>query len=98
MEPQDQTRKFDALKDKQAPSPQEVFSHVYRALQAKGYDPTSQLVGYLLSGEPAYIPRHDNARTIIRKIARDELIEFLLVYYLEKELSLNEVDTDRTES
>lgn len=98
MEPQDQTRKFDALKDKQALLPQEVLNHVYRALQAKGYDPTSQLVGYLLSGEPAYIPRHDNARTIIRKIARDELIEFLLLYYLEHELGPDGGETEQMES
>ena len=53
----------------------EVLLQVYEALQEKGYNPINQIVGYLLSGDPAYIPRHQDARNIIRKLERDEIIE-----------------------
>jgi len=56
---------------------------VYDALQEKGYNPINQIVGYLLSGDPAYIPRHKDARALIRKIERDELIEELVKFYLQ---------------
>lgn len=62
----------------------EVLFAVHDALQEKGYNPINQIVGYLLSGDPAYIPRHKDARTIIRKIERDELIEELVKAYLEQ--------------
>lgn len=55
---------------------------VFAALEEKGYNPINQIVGYLLSGDPAYIPRHNNARNLIRKIERDELIEELVKSYL----------------
>jgi uncharacterized protein (UPF0297 family) len=55
---------------------------VYEALEEKGYNPINQIVGYLLSGDPAYIPRHKEARTIIRQLERDELIEELMRHYL----------------
>ena len=51
---------------------------MYEALQEKGYNPINQIVGYLLSGDPAYIPTHRDARNIIRKLERDEIIEELL--------------------
>lgn len=63
--------------------PKEILFHVYEALKEKGYNPINQIVGYLISGDPAYIPRHKNARTLIRKLERDELIEELVTYYLE---------------
>lgn len=63
----------------------QVLFSVHEALQEKGYNPINQIVGYLLSGDPAYIPRHNNARTLIRKIERDELIEELVKSYLRKE-------------
>ncbi|MNP68264.1 hypothetical protein D3C76_1641960 [compost metagenome] len=63
-------------------SPKEVLLAVYDALQEKGYNPINQIVGYLLSGDPAYIPRHNNARSLIRKRERDELIEELVRAYL----------------
>ncbi|MBE3596123.1 MAG: IreB family regulatory phosphoprotein [Hydrogenibacillus sp.] len=85
MDSMDQTRKFDAPGASQELSPRDVLVHVYTALEEKGYDPIQQLVGYLISGEPAYIPRHNNARGIIRKVPRDDLIEMLLRYYLERE-------------
>lgn len=61
---------------------QEVLLSVYEALEEKGYNPINQIVGYLLSGDPAYIPRHKDARTLIRKLERDELIEELVKSYL----------------
>lgn len=60
----------------------EVLLAVYGALEEKGYNPINQIVGYLLSGDPAYIPRHKEARSLIRKLERDELIEELVTSYL----------------
>lgn len=62
----------------------EVLTEVYEALQEKGYNPINQIVGYLLSGDPAYIPRHRDARNIIRKLERDEIIEELVKSYLKQ--------------
>ena len=58
---------------------------VYNALNEKGYNPINQIVGYLLSGDPAYIPRHKDARNLIRKLERDEIIEVLVKSYLEQQ-------------
>ena len=55
---------------------------VYRALEEKGYNPINQLVGYILSEDPTYITNHNNARTLIRKIDRDELLQVLVRRYL----------------
>lgn len=60
----------------------EIFSSVHSALKQKGYNPINQLVGYLLSGDPAYITSHNNARSLIRRLERDELLEELLKSYL----------------
>lgn len=62
----------------------EVLLEVYEALQEKGYNPINQIVGYLLSGDPAYIPRHRDARNIIRKLERDEIIEELVKSYIKQ--------------
>lgn len=56
----------------------EVLDHVYRALSEKGYNPVEQLVGYLLSGDPAYITTHQGARSLIARVERDELLEELV--------------------
>ena len=61
-----------------------TLSMVYEALKEKGYNPINQIVGYLLSGDPAYITSHNNARSLIRKMERDELIEELVKQYLQK--------------
>ncbi|OZM57805.1 hypothetical protein CIB95_05430 [Lottiidibacillus patelloidae] len=79
----DKTMKFN-IHDEQQTSGKEVLLSVHDALQEKGYNPINQIVGYLLSGDPAYIPRHNDARTLIRKIERDELIEELVKSYIEK--------------
>ena len=78
----DRTMKFDFPEDAFHRNVNEVLFHVYEALQEKGYNPINQIVGYLLSGDPAYIPRHNDARNMIRKLERDELIEELVKSYL----------------
>ncbi|WP_096201394.1 IreB family regulatory phosphoprotein [Bacillus sp. FJAT-45350] len=78
----DNTMKFNFHDDAAQVDVQEVLLTVYEALEEKGYNPINQIVGYLLSGDPAYIPRHNEARTIIRKLERDELIEELVKSYL----------------
>jgi len=60
------------------------MTHVYAALQEKGYNPINQLVGYLLSGDPAYITSHNDARILVRRLERDELLEELLRFYLDR--------------
>ena len=65
-------------------SPKEILQAVYQALEAKGYNPINQIVGYLISGDPAYITSHQNARNLIKKLERDELMEELVRSYLEK--------------
>ena len=59
-----------------------ILKHVFEALKEKGYNPINQIVGYLLSGDPAYITNHNNARTYIRKLERDEILEELIHKYL----------------
>lgn len=59
-----------------------LMGKVYVALEEKGYNPINQIVGYLLSGDPAYIPRHNDARNLIRRLERDEIIEELVKAYL----------------
>jgi uncharacterized protein (UPF0297 family) len=63
----------------------EILFAVYEALKEKGYNPISQIVGYILSGDPTYITNHKNARSIIRKLERDELLEELVKNYLSEE-------------
>ena len=60
----------------------EVLEHVYQALTEKGYNPVNQIVGYIMSGDPTYITSHKNARAMIMKVERDELIEEALQYYI----------------
>jgi len=61
----------------------DILLAVYSALKQKGYNPINQLVGYLLSGDPAYITSYNNARSLVRRLERDELLEELLKCYLE---------------
>ena len=61
-----------------------VIKNAYQAMNEKGYNPVHQLVGYLLSGDPAYITSHKDARSQLRKIERDELLEELVRTYLER--------------
>ncbi len=61
----------------------QVLHEVYAALQAKGYNPIGQIVGYLMSGDPTYITSHGNARNLIRQLERDEILEELIASYLQ---------------
>lgn len=61
-----------------------ILTTVYKSLSEKGYNPINQLVGYLLSGDPAYITSYANARSMIRKVERDELIEELVRAYVKE--------------
>ena len=61
----------------------EVVQIVYHALTEKGYNPINQIVGYIMSGDPTYITSHRNARSLIMKVERDELVEELLTKYIE---------------
>lgn len=81
MGPTDETRRL--LGHREAENQADaVLRQVYSALRDKGYNPTSQLVGYLLSGDPAYITSHQGARNLIRRVERDELLEELLRQYV----------------
>ncbi|MDM8279690.1 IreB family regulatory phosphoprotein [Ligilactobacillus agilis] len=80
----DKTMYFDFGNSRQK-DVKETLTTVYNALEEKGYNPINQIVGYLLSGDPAYIPRLNDARNLIRKYERDEIIEELVRSYLDKE-------------
>ncbi len=60
----------------------EILTHVFDALSIKGYDPISQIVGYIISGDPTYITSHNGARGVIVKVERDELLEVLVKHYI----------------
>lgn len=59
-----------------------ILSEVYEALTEKGYNPVNQIVGYIMSGDPTYITSHKNARSLIMKVERDELVEEMLTEYI----------------
>lgn len=63
-------------------SVQDVLRDVYEAMTEKGYNPVNQIVGYIMSGDPTYITSHKNARTMIMKVERDELVEEMLTQYI----------------
>ena len=77
----DYTRRFSLQNDKD-PEIREILSSVYRSLQEKGYNPINQIVGYILSEDPTYITNSNNARALIRKLDRDELLQELVKQYL----------------
>jgi len=77
----DKTMSFKVEKDKNAKS-KEILKEVYEALVEKGYNPINQIVGYILSGDPTYITSHNDARNLIRKVERDELLENMVKYYI----------------
>ena len=78
----DNTRKF-VLTEDPAHEMKIILTRVYNALQEKGYNPINQIVGYLLSEDPTYITNHLDARSLICKIDRDELMQDLVRRYLE---------------
>ena len=79
----DFTMKFDGItEDKMKVS--EVLDIVHEALVEKGYNPINQITGYILSGDSSYITSHKNARSIIKKFERDEILEEVITYYLNR--------------
>ena len=64
-------------------SAKDILEIVYKALSEKGYNPVNQIVGYIMSGDPPYIPSHNGARSLIMKMERDELVEEMLKTYIE---------------
>ena len=81
----DKTMRFNFPEEPFEQDVNKVLFHVHDALQEKGYNPINQIVGYLLPVDPAYIPRHKDARNVIRKLERDEIIEELVKSYLKQQ-------------
>lgn len=81
----DKTMKFNFSEEPFDQDIKEILMTVHESLREKGYNPINQIVGYLLSGDPAYIPRYNDARNLIRKVERDEVIEELVKFYLEQQ-------------
>lgn len=79
----EETMRFKVEKEETL-NPGEIILLVFEALKEKGYNPINQLVGYLISGDPAYITSHNQARSLIRRVERDDLIEELLKSYLDR--------------
>jgi len=78
----DHTMRFNVKAEEETNEAKLVLKDVYEALREKGYNPINQLVGYFLSGDPAFITSYKNARSTIRKLERDELMEELVRVYL----------------
>ena len=74
--------KYFKLQPDQNVSVSDVIEEVYKELKEKGYNPVTQIVGYVMSGDPTYITSHNNARSLIMKIERDELVEETLRYFI----------------
>ena len=77
----EQTMEFSVQHDKEAEL-KKTLTIIYDALKEKGYNPINQIVGYIMSGDPTYITSHKNARSLIMKVERDELVEALLKSYI----------------
>lgn len=75
------TMKFD-VKTERPLAPREILLRVHDALEEKGYNPINQIVGYILSGDPSYITSYNGARSLVRKVERDELLEELVTFYV----------------
>ena len=91
----DKTMNFEVERDNSIKA-KEILKEVYEALSEKGYNPVNQIVGYILSGDPTYITSYKNARSLIRQIERDELLERMVKNYIGLEEYLD--DADKTES
>lgn len=81
MQDKSHTQFFRVEKEPEV-SVSEVLKVVYRSLSEKGYNPLNQIVGYIMSGDPTYITSHNNARSLIMKVERDELVEEILKEYI----------------
>lgn len=81
-----ESTQFFKIPQEQKLSAEDVIALVYEALSEKGYNPVNQIVGYIMSGDPTYITSHKNARSLIMKVERDELIEEAVRYYINNKL------------
>lgn len=79
----DKTIQFSIKEDSDAEM-KKILNEVYGALKEKGYNPVSQIVGYILTEDPTYITTHNNARNLIRRVDRDELLQCLVRNFLDK--------------
>ena len=79
---EDVTRRFTAIDERS--EIREILSSVYDSLKVKGYNPINQIVGYIVSEDPTYITNYNNARSLICRLDRDELLQELLISYLGK--------------
>ncbi|MDF2542152.1 MAG: hypothetical protein K0S47_1870 [Herbinix sp.] len=86
MQDLDNTQFFKVQKDTESVV-RDVIRSVYNALTEKGYNPVNQIVGYVMSGDPTYITSHKGARSLIMKVERDEIIEELLHFYIQKKIN-----------
>ena len=84
------TQFIEVVKDNDLPVT-EILADVYVALSEKGYNPVSQIVGYIMSGDPTYITSYKNARSLIMKAERDEIIEVLMENYIDTKLKNRQV-------
>lgn len=82
MSEKDKTITFSLVREKEKET-RDILIQVYQALKEKGYNPINQIVGYIMSGDPTYITSHNNARSLIMRVERDELVEELLVEYID---------------
>lgn len=76
------TMRFTPINDRND-SAEDIIMKVYAALRAKGYDPITQIVGYLISGDPTYITSYQEARSLICRLERDEIMEEIVQYYID---------------
>ena len=83
---------FFVVPNETPPQVSQVLHDIYFALKEKGYTPISQLVGYVMSGDPTYITNYKNARSLITRIERDEIIEALFEFYIAENFEKNGED------
>ncbi len=81
----DNTQNFKVMSESES-RVGDILMQVYQAMTEKGYNPVNQIVGYIMSGDPTYITSHNNARSLIMKMERDELVEELLKVYISVKL------------
>ena len=86
----DNTMMFDVENEKEQ-KVENILMLVYCALKEKGYNPVNQIVGYLMSGDPAYITSYKNARNLIGELEREEILEAILEFYLKADKKINEI-------
>ena len=85
MSKMDSTQNFKVLSESEN-RVGDILNQVYQAMTEKGYNPVNQIVGYIMSGDPTYITSHKNARSLIMKVERDEILEELLSVYIDAKL------------